>query len=229
MGEWKIHQMVCVLNYQPIMEIGRHAEEFKSNIYTRFKHIGLVRPQQFGPVQVVNFSYTFKHADYKYTVNMAPDSLTIIAEVEGLVADGIFEKEITAYMENIYYIWDAFKRCIKLYSLTRAGLVAVFLGDPNDICVKTDGQWNGFYHADRKFKFDKMKIIKEKDDIEVVDNIFYDYDNDIETLKPIVPKRIIDIALIPKSSGVVATENVEDLLVAMRTRLDACFVEMFNV
>ena len=229
MAEWKIQQLVCVLNYQPIMEIGRHAEEFKSNIYTRFKHIELVRPQQFGPVQVVNFSYSFKHADYKYTVNMAPDSLTIIAEIGELVTDSVFEKEITAYVDNIFYIWDAFKRCIKLYSLTRAGLVAVFLGDPNGICVKTDGQWNGFYHADRKFKFDKMKIINEKDDIEVVDNIFYDYENDIETLKPVAPKRIIDIALIPKSIGVVATENVEDLLRAMRTRLDACFVEMFNV
>lgn len=229
MSEWKTQQMVCVLNYQPVMEIGRYTEEFKRNIHSRFGHIDLTKPQQFGPVQMMNYSYNFKHHGQNYTMNMTPESLTIIRELEKDAPLEIFKDAVDTYLKNVLYIWGEFKRIVKLFSLTRAGMVSVFNGESNEICIKEDGRWNGFYHADRKFKFDIINLPNEQDGIEVVDNLFYDYENDMETLRPIYPKRIIDIALVPKSNGVVGRDQVADLLQSMKERLVACYDRMFDV
>lgn len=230
MADWKIQQMVCVLNYPSYFEIGEMTDDFKKCIHDLYGSDGNIdyeAPQMMGPVQIVNHAYRFKHGEYSYTVNLAPDSISIMAQNSEVVVDNDFDAKTDKFLGVAKKIWEIFNNKAGMPNIVRAGLVAAFTADTVVHDSECTGQWPGFYCSKRLFKFDEIEIEQGKK-ISVVDNIFYDFENDMKTFKPLLSKNVIDIALLPNSRGVANASSVSDVLDKMQTRLCACKRKMFD-
>lgn len=227
MNSNRIKQVVCVINYPQYMEIGEIADAIKNDLFSKYKiNIDYAKPQQYGPVQVVNFAYKFELDGTTNTINMSPDGLVIIREMRDSQEN--FENVLANFNSYVYDIWKLFNDRAQMMIITRAGYVAEFISDSLEPDHKPKFEkHNGYFRGMRFFKFDTVDFHEKK--ISIVDNIFYDYENNTTTMQPDSGKTIIDISVMPNSKGITDVAKLTEFIDNLYKRVQACHREVFNV
>lgn len=229
MDKWSIRQLIVVFNFNQIIEIGEMAQDIKSEIYSRFTGIKLTPPQTYGNLKIGGYAYDLQSDKETFHIDFAPEGMNIIKTYN--VAESAIKAKgnISAFIEDVRYVWEKFNNIAKLKSITKSGFVIQYSTTEKEPKNKPniDG-WDGYFVANRIFKQNDIKLT-DGTIVKTIDNIFYDYENSPKTMMPENSIVMIDISIVPASGGIVNDRQISELLSKLADHQNACIEKAFNV
>jgi hypothetical protein len=210
-------------------EIAQHTDEFKKVLETEFgTEVKYQAPMQIAPgVTVDKNDFIFSSDKGKFYVIVNNNGISIEFR-ESVIEDTIMN--IQYFREVSLRIWNLLNNIIDSHSIVKIGVLIVLHNntiepEAKQRLMKSFGDFK--YETFRVYNSDDIKIKDNANTIRVFENVFFEYNEDRGTLLPVSSRASIDIAVPPKTNGLVGKGSVDEIHGIFFEKLLAIYSKVF--